>query len=99
MSRAKKKLEKWRDDTPVDAPVDEVKSFLERHFPGCYGQKGGSHIVVRDDRLKGRDGFGPDGDFSVPVKNGQRVKGFYLKKIIEAIDILAQLDNSEKDEE
>lgn len=92
MSKVEKRLSRWRIDTPTDVPVDEVLSILDRFFDGRYVRTGGSHIVVTDKRLIGLPGYGPLGDFSVPVKGGQRVKGFYLKRLAETIYILEELE-------
>lgn len=91
MSKVEKRLSKWLSATPTDVPVDEVLSILKRFFDGKYEQKG-SHIVVTDKRLIGIPGYGPLGDFCVPVKGGQRVKGVYLKRLAETIDILEELE-------
>ena len=92
MTRVEKKLDRWIDNTPKDAPKDEVLSMLDRFFPDRYEMKSGSHIVVRDSRLKGIPDYGPDGDFDIPVQGGQRVKGFYLKKLAQAIRFLQEIE-------
>lgn len=93
MSKADKTIKKWLNNTPTDAPIDRVTPILDRFFgKDHYEKKSGSHIVVSDERLKGVEGYGPDGDFSVPVKSGQKVKGCYLKRIAQTIDYLRSLE-------
>jgi hypothetical protein len=90
MARIDKLLEKWLTNTPTDAPKKSVLSVIERFFPGQYEEKTGSHIIIKDDRLKGIQGYGPLGDFDVVVKGGQRVKNYYLKKLAQTIDLLEE---------
>ncbi|MFH1983939.1 MAG: hypothetical protein ABIL58_19030 [Pseudomonadota bacterium] len=92
MAKVDKTLEKWRQNTPTDVPVDKAIGIIERFFPGQFQQNRTSHIVVQDDRLKGIYGYGPDGDFTVPVSGGQKVKGKYLKRLAETIKYLSELE-------
>lgn len=91
MSRADKKLGKWLNNPPTDAPKAEVLAIIRRFFPGQYEQKSGSHIVIQDDRLIGIPDYGPRGDFDIPIKGGQRVKGYYLKKLALTIKLLEEI--------
>jgi predicted RNA binding protein YcfA (HicA-like mRNA interferase family) len=88
MSRIEKILAKWRSK-PVSVPKEQVLSVLER-----YGfdieKKRGSHIIVRHPCLIDKPEFGLDGEFTIPVKGGQLVKGVYLKTILIAISILKE---------
>lgn len=96
MSKVDKRLNKWLDNTPVDAPVSEVIGILDRFFDGLYSNpKGGSsHYVVRDERLKAfPDLYGHNGEFTVPVKGGQKVKGVYLKRLSQTIKLIKELEN------
>ncbi len=70
----------------------EVKTVLDAYFPGLWEQKSGSHIVVRHESLKKDRTFGPNGEFTVAVKGGQRVKGFYLRTILRAIEIIIEAE-------
>jgi hypothetical protein len=97
MGRRDELLKKWRDNTPTDAPVSEVKSVVE-HFFGDSQKKGtrGSHIVVKDKRLKDKGEFGPLGRFEIPIKGGQKVKGIYLRRLVSAIDIVMECEEADK---
>ena len=92
MARVDKILEKWRNNPPKEAPKERVLSILKRYFPKNYEEKPGSHIVIRDDRLKGMPDYGPDGTFDVPVKGGQKVKGYYLKRLARTIKLLEEME-------
>jgi hypothetical protein len=92
MSRAEKKISRWLENPPTDAPKDEVIAVVQRFFAGRFEFKAGSHIVVRDERLRGYPNYGPDGDFTIPVRGGQKVKGVYLKRLAETISLLEEIE-------
>ena len=62
-------------------------TFEDREF------KKGSHIVVKDSRLKKYaemnplSEYGRNGQLTVAVKHGQYVARIYIKKILQAIEI------------
>lgn len=95
MTKADKRLEKWLTDPPKDAPKEQALAMLERFFPGQWEKKSGSHIVCQDDRLKDHPECGPNGDFDIAVKGGQKVKGLYLKKLAYIIMFLEELKERE----
>ena len=88
MSKIEKVLRKW-ESKPVSVQKNEVLSILKRY---CFELdfKRGSHIVVTHPALVNKPNFGPDGEFTIPVKSGRKVKGFYLKRILEAIAIIEE---------
>ncbi len=94
MSRIEKRISKWKNHQfKQDVPVDDLFSVLDYFFPGSYkyGETRGSHIIkVWHECLKGVPGFGPDGDFTIPTKGGKKVKHFYLKDLVKAIDIVRE---------
>lgn len=95
MGREEKKLKTWLENTPVDgAPISQVRAVLERYFPGRYQNKPCSHIIIKDERLKGLAGFDNSGRFSLPVSHGQRVKRKYLKDIARAVEIIRELESN-----
>ncbi len=98
MGRAEKRLQKWLDNPPKDAPVDEVRAVLDRHFHGKIRSASGSHIVVADERLAHYSGFEPFGEFAIPVKGGQRVKGYYLQRLARAVKIAEELEGADDEE-
>ncbi|MBW1896650.1 MAG: hypothetical protein JRI47_06295 [Deltaproteobacteria bacterium] len=92
MSKYDKKLKKWLENTPTDVPKQQVVAVLDRCFSGQWRFLRGSHIVVQDDRLIGYPGYGPEGDFDIPVKGGQKVKGVYLKRLAQTIKLLEEME-------
>ncbi len=88
MSKTEKILKKWRNK-PTIVRKEEVLNIL-RKYGFEIEHKKGSHIIVRHEKLIGKCGFGILGDFTVPVKNGRDVKGFYLKQILKAIEIIEE---------
>lgn len=48
-------------------------------------------MVVRHEALKRLEAYKPNGEISIPVKSGQRVKGFYVKKLVRAIRALEEM--------
>jgi len=90
MAHVDKLIDKWIYNTPKDAPKDQVISVIKRFFQDQYEQKTGSHIIIQDDRLIGINDYGPNGDFSVAISGGQKVKGWYLKKLASTIRLLEE---------
>lgn len=98
MAKREKKLKKWEENPPKEAPIDEVNAIIEYHFPGILdNKKRGSHSVrIKNKALIGKQNFGPDGGFDVPIKGGQKVKGIYLQKLAIAIKILQEIEEETK---
>jgi len=88
VSKIEKVLEHWRR-RPPEVRRDEVLSVL-KHCGFEVDTKRGSHILVRHSKLIGRSGYDALGGFIFPGKGGQRVKGAYLKDILQAIDIITE---------
>ncbi|MBN1931450.1 MAG: hypothetical protein JW786_07570 [Desulfobacterales bacterium] len=95
MGKAQKLFDQWVDNVPKDARVQDVKTFLNAYFPGMWNQKGSSHMVIRCDALKPFPDYQPYGEISVPVKGGQKVKGFYIKQLVKAVQLLKELGDAE----
>ena len=95
MSKIDKSIYKWLTNTPTDCPVNRVMAVLKRYFDGKFDQKGSSHIIIRDDRLAGLEEYGPRGHVAIPVKNGQTVKGVYLKKLAVAVNLVRSLEDEQ----
>lgn len=86
MSKIEKKLNKWLNNTPKEAPKKEVLAVIKRFFDD-WSHGTGSHIAIHDDRLKGHPKCF-NGDFTVVVKGGQKVPGQYLKRLAKIIEFL-----------
>lgn len=98
MSQRQKRLEKWLNNPPKDAPIEEVDGILKYYFPDqTKDKKRGSHTVrIKHDALKKHPNYGPDGGFDIPIKGGQKVKGKYLKLLAQAIELLSELEHLKK---
>ncbi len=88
MSKLDKILKKW-ENKPTFVEKEEVFSVLKQ-FNLEIDLKRGSHIIVRHPCLINKKDFGPNGEFTIPVKSGQKVRGVYLKPILKAISIIAE---------
>ncbi len=98
MSRIEKILERW-SNSKQEALIDEVYKILDHYFSGNWYKtgKGGSHnIRVQSDLLKGKNDFGVDGDFTIPVK-GRLVKYYYLRNILKAIEIIEEEEDENEE--
>ena len=93
MGKALKLYKKWTGRIPADVHVQEVITFLNYYFPGMWGQRRGSHIVIRCERLNQFLDYRPNGEITVPIKNGKRVKGFYIKELVKAVCLLDELED------
>lgn len=97
MSKRDKLLASWKTQPQPDADVETVAAVLIRYFPSGFSKaEGGSHqLRVTHAALFAHPHF-VGGSLSIPVKGGQSVKPFYLKRIVEAIEIV---QNAEKEED
>lgn len=99
MARIQKRIESWKSSKqPV--PTEEVLSVANHFFDSVETGKtrGSHHIRITDDMLIGHPSCGPEGDFTIPVSGGQRVKHFYLKNLIELIKIKTTAENGKENE-
>lgn len=97
MSNAKL-IDKWLTATPSDAPVGVVRNVLVDALGSdaiCQNTGDSHQLRVKHSALAGMPGFGPYGHLSVPVKNGQTVKGYYLRRIAQAIRRLEEVAEEE----
>ncbi len=78
MSKREKTIFKWLNNTPTEEKLETVLGIIEYYFES-YRQKG-SHIIVKDMRLA-EQGL----SLNFAIKNGQKVKGFYLQRIAKLI--------------
>lgn len=90
MGKGEKLLTQWAGNPPKEARINEVKTFLNTFFPDMWQQRKSSHIVIRCEALKSHPDYQPYGEISVPVKGGQQVKGFYIKRLVEAVTLLTE---------
>lgn len=97
----KQLIDKWLNNTPSDESADTVERILVKYFgPDSVKKCGSSHQYrVKHSALVDLSNFGIGGYLSVPVKNGQRVKGFYLKNIARTVKRLEEVAKGEEEEE
>lgn len=88
MGKGKKLLNEWTHKVPTDVRLQDVKTFLNTYFPEMWDHKGSSHMVVRCEALKAFQDYKPFGEISIPIKGGQKVKGFYIKELLKAVQLL-----------
>ncbi len=95
MSKVEKRVEKWRTGKqPV--PKDDLESVLNHYFPNYWNrsEKSGSHIFkISHPVIAQMVESNLDGDLTIPVSGGQKVKPVYLKKLVKAIDLLNQQES------
>lgn len=86
MTSAEKLYEEWLKNCPKEARFQDVKKLLDYFFLGKWrwGSKK-SHIVISADVFKYLNEYG---ELSIAVKSGKKVKGFYIKKILQAIEFI-----------
>ncbi|GAK54129.1 hypothetical protein U14_05407 [Candidatus Moduliflexus flocculans] len=84
MSRTDKIIAKWRTK-PTTVEKEEVFCVLRR-----YGfdieLKRGSHTIISHAQLAGLPHYGLNGEFCLPVHNGRKIKGFHLKRVLDAVE-------------
>lgn len=83
-------VERWLNTTPSEESADVVERVLVAHFGSESVKKtSGSHQYrIKHPALADLPGFGVGGYLSIPVTGGKRVKGYYLKRIAQAIQTL-----------
>ncbi len=93
MSKTDKLLAAWKNQPQLDATVETVEAVLIRYFPSGFSKATGSshQLRVSHPALFAHPHF-VGGTLSVPVKGGQSVKPFYLKRIVEAIAIVQEAE-------
>jgi len=95
-------IDKWLRNTPDYEAVKVVRGVLVRAFgkDAICKKTGDSHqLRVKHPALANLPGFEPFGYLSVPVKDGQQIKGYYLRRIAQAIKRLEEAAEEVKDKE
>lgn len=88
MSQFDKLMQSLRaEKTPPEASRDDIEKVL-KHYGLEYEMNGGSHMVVTVPKLKGIPPLNQNGELCVPIKSGRFVKSFYIKSVLQLIDLL-----------
>jgi len=96
--RADEILESWRNLCPKEAPISDVILVVENKFESITHKRRGGYFKIFDSRLKRLGEIAPDflpdcmyGNYSIPTVKGRKVKGHYVKRIVELIDIVEEM--------
>jgi len=89
MSRRQKLIQRWRDSPPTEEQFEKIRSVLE--YYGFTFRFGSSHPVASHPDLRDNPSF-QMGEITIPTMKGRMVKGFYLKRIIVALEYLGVFD-------
>ena len=88
MSKIEKTLDKW-SNRPTEVNKNEVESVLIK-YEFTIDKKRGSHWIASHPSLVNKQDFGSLGELCIAIKGGQKVKGVYIKTILEAISIIEE---------
>ena len=90
-------IEKWLNATPSDESADVVERALVTYFGSESVKKtSGSHqFRIKHPALADLPGFGIGGYLSIPVTGGKRVKGYYLKRIAQAVRRMEEAESEQ----
>ena len=99
MDKWREQLERWRTATPPQADKEDVSRVLKYYFGEHFREAGGgSHqFRVPHPGLYREHPFDEGVTLSIPVTNGRYVKRIYLKRIIQAVDIVIAKENTHED--
>lgn len=78
-------LQSWQN-SKAEGNLSDVFKVIE-HFGINLRNAKGSHYVCQHDSLKGHPKFNYAGEFSIPVTKNNKVKNFYLRILILAINL------------
>jgi hypothetical protein len=92
MSKREKLLKKWRDDPPNEEELDSIESVLT-FYSIRYTKP--DHIVLHDDRLNDMEEV-RGGNIQIPIWKGHKVKKFYIRRLVRALEILGVYEEIEK---
>ena len=95
---ADKILEKWRIQVPPQVLLRDVLLVAKSKFESVTPPKGGGHYKIFDNRMlrlwRLRPDFisdCPNGTYGIATVNGRFVKGYYVERMIELIDIVDEM--------
>ena len=87
-----------RGEKVGELSVSEVLNIIKSYFE-LFEFKKGSHIKVKDSRLKKFKEASPydiqfsiNGEFIIPTKGGKNVKQIYVKRLLDAIEIIRLME-------
>lgn len=101
-------IQDWKEKEPVEARRRDVENVINNMFEKAE-MKRGSHLKITDSRLLEfqntiRQNCTPqnlrvaiDGSFIVPIKDGRKVIGNYIKRILHMIEIVEYMEKRRKE--
>jgi hypothetical protein len=96
--RADEILASWRDYYPKEALLSDVLLVAESKFESVTHKRRGGYCKIFDSRLKRLGEIAPDflpdcmcGNYSIPTRKGRKVKGHYVRRIVELIDLVDEM--------
>ena len=90
-------IDRWLNATPADEPAHVVEQLLVAYFGRESVKKNASshQYRIKHSALADLPGFGIGGYLSIPVTGGKRVKGYYLKRIAQAIRHMEETESEQ----
>ncbi len=101
-------IQEWKEKKPIEAKRRDVETVIDNIFEKSE-MKRGSHLKITDSRLlefqnavsqnsipKDRR-VAIDGSFIVPIKDGRKVIGNYIKRILHMIEIVEYMEKRRKE--
>lgn len=97
MTKKEKALKKWKESIQPLTPREDVETMGRRYGFEIEFLKG-SHMRFFHDVLKGKEGYSELGFVEIPSVGGQKVKKEYIKKLIQAIEIIENEEGKDEKE-
>lgn len=90
VSSADELYERWKRNPPTEVRREEFEKVLRRYLGEFLREgSGSSHLyLVSHEALKNLSATRQHGVWSVPVKSGRMVKGYYVKQLVEIVEHL-----------
>jgi len=91
MSKRQKLIWQWRESPPTEEDVKKIRLVLE--YFGFTIRPGGKHKMVASHPGLRDHPFITMGQITIPTVSGRKVKGFYVKRIVEALEYLGAFES------
>lgn len=92
-------IEGWKQNPPTYERIDRVLTVIKRYFVDRFEHKHGSHIKIWHENLATHRKLRPEekkfsihGEFSIFDIGGQKVCKSDIKKILEAMEIIEEIE-------
>lgn len=90
MASAEELYNRWKQNPPAEVRREDFDKVLRRYLGDLLREGSGSshQYIVAHEALKELSATRQYGIWSVPVKSGRMVKGYYVKQLIEIVEHL-----------